>query len=471
MPFPRPVLLTLGLYPIVVYAWLHAWDRDPLYLATFDDIFRIQHAWEAANGALFPTELWPPLPFWIAALPLRLWPDGRVVPQLLGVLASTGALAGLAGIASSLGLSVPAVCAAVLLAGCLPWFLYLAPSALAEPYAHAFLLFALWNVLRVERGEARLTHAALGIAAAGMCRYEAWTAALLFSAWAWRRGARPPALLVWAFPAAWMALQLAWTGNPVEFGAEAVRALRTDFGPFGWFVLLPEDLWSTLGPVAALALGGATLLRGTPGARTVAFAGGVYFAAILLAFSTGLVGVHNTPRHLVLPTMLLALPAAALIDRVRGISTLAAAGVFVAALQVELLTESTPPDGVDNHVAVLGHRIRSMRAAREIPSGGTLLIEASPMDCFSLRIASGDLSLGLFDRDATRVPTDRKLTRAEEAENPSVFEMPRPRLEAWLREKRVGAILAHDPDHANLAASFGRRVDFQGGWVLVQVKP
>ena len=86
-------------HPLALWAYLGRWHRTSLYLASYDDPFRVKHAWEAAHGALFPAELWPPLPFWLTGAVLRFWPDGHLVPGLCGEAMTVLGLAALGDLA------------------------------------------------------------------------------------------------------------------------------------------------------------------------------------------------------------------------------------------------------------------------------------------------------------------------------------------------------------------------------------
>lgn len=454
----RLPLLAAACHPLVVWAFLTRWGRTNLYIATYDDFFRVQHAWESAHGAVFPAELWPPLPFWITGAVLRVWPDGRLVPGLCAEAFTVVGLAALGLAAMELGLSAFAAAASVVFAGMLPWVLNLAPSALAEPFANGLLLVGL------AAGVSRRPRLAIVAAAlAGMCRYEVWVVAPVLFVFGWvarwpRRWLGVPLV----FPVVWLVLEWAWTGNPFFFGAEAQTGMEVDH-PTGWLGAIPGDVTAAVGPLFLFALAGLSVLPAR--AWPVVSAGLLYLVVLIVADMLGFAGLHNVPRTFVLPAMLLAIPAAALVDRVPGRLRVGALALVLAIAAGEWRAQTEPPQAFDPELARLGDRLRSV--LRELPAGERVLIEAIPMEAHGLAIAGGDLSRVVNDRDLAGIPLDREETADEARANPSVLDRSLPELSGSLRTLHVRAVLARSPSRVAKLVSLGKRDASRGGWTLV----
>ena len=67
-----------------------------LFAITADDFARALLGWKVTQGAVIPSDLWPPLQFWLVALGMWLYPHIVWVPLLINLGAATAALLGLA---------------------------------------------------------------------------------------------------------------------------------------------------------------------------------------------------------------------------------------------------------------------------------------------------------------------------------------------------------------------------------------
>lgn len=280
------------LVPALVAAWLVAcalWSHhvSPAgYLASFDDVWRLVHANEASHGALAPSDVWPPLQFWIFGAALRAWPDATVVPRALGLLASAGTLLAVDRLAGAMGLGRPGRIAAVVGLGTLPAFVWIAPSALVEPLSLCATVLALLGTFRwwVEGRREGLVRAFVALAVAGALRFEAWglllalaTAAALAPRTGRSAGRWLPLFAAGlVFPMGWCAWQGLRHGDPIHFvafiraffegdhaGEDPVTRLAAPWVGV-WTVAWPVALAAGLGFVGSAHLRGRALVFGVP---------------------------------------------------------------------------------------------------------------------------------------------------------------------------------------------------------------
>jgi len=212
------MLLVSGMvlaFPVAVFLWRRSLHTI-FFALSADDFGRTFCAWQVTQGNPLPSDLWPPLQFWIEAVALRLYPTLLSVPYLVNLAASTVALLCLALLAREMGLRGTGLALTVILAATMPWFIWLSVSGLAEPLFILFLALAYLGIVRWYKsaGELGLWMAALGLLAAAMLRFESWGHSAVFSLgvmWRWWhiRGRRPhkwllAALIPWISPAAWL---------------------------------------------------------------------------------------------------------------------------------------------------------------------------------------------------------------------------------------------------------------------------
>lgn len=459
-------------WSVLVYAWSCLAAPDG-YLLSFDDIWRLVHAHEASRGALTPSDVWPPLPFWVVGLFLRLGFSSTFAPQVIGILISAATLVQFWRLAEELGLAGAGRVATVLTLAVLPGWLWLAPSALVETWTLLALLIALRAVRSwwVDGRSDLLIHAFGALGVAGVIRYEAWGWALGLvmvvrlaadqgrAVGNWQRGAA----VVATFPAVWCAYQFAATGSPFTFGSFALEFLAEDHpdaGPLARLAVGTEALSELVAPIWLAGALGWTLGTRLRGGMVVLIAVLVLTVMQLVAHGLGFAGLHNVWRHYLPLAVGFALGVGMLIDRVSRLG----AGVSWAALalvvQVEFLHYAWPDSGYSDAVGRVAHHVR--RLHREL--GGNILIEGVGYDSRVLQILTGDMDAAVFDRLIWLVPLDRPMTDAERAQNRSILERPYADVEASIRRDNVRVIAVFTDSAYKAARAFGS-VEYTAGTV------
>jgi hypothetical protein len=209
----------------------------------------------------------------------------------------------------------PAVAAVVFTGSSFAFLLYAARAYLDVP----FLALVLWAAAREAERPVRGAVAPAGrgvaglLAVAGLLRPEAWVLAGGYWLWAGRRRLDLLALAV-AAPAAWCAVDLALTGDPL-FSVTSTSALAEELGRErgigkvpGAFVAFLAD--TARPPVFAAALLGAALAwreRGRLRALHVPVA--LFGAGAVTFVGTGVLGLSILPRYLTVPAVALCLLA------------------------------------------------------------------------------------------------------------------------------------------------------------------
>lgn len=321
-----PVLL--GLATALGWGLWRLGHPELVFGVSTDDHARILAAWAIRHGTLAPGDVWAPLPTLVTGLALMIAPFPHVVPGLVNLAWSALAVGVAARHARTAAGSV--VTAATL--ALVPWFGWLANSALAEPPALAFLAMVATARPPTRSGAWPMVFAA---ALAGACRYEAWALVALLPLHLWRLpgstgtlGAQLLTLLT--FPLGWIVWHGVANGAPLGFVVDTldtVREVDPDAPTLGRALLEIGDL---LGPVAVLAALAAARLP--PLLLAVE-------AAILVAQAFGATGVHTGARHHLPLLLAVALAAGAWADTL-GRRVLA----VPAALFVSLLPRvDTPP--------------------------------------------------------------------------------------------------------------------------------
>jgi hypothetical protein len=84
-PGNLPLVFTIAAFPTLVFAWRRSLDTI-FFAISADDLHRTLYAWEVTQGRLIPSDLWPPLQFWIEALALVLYPRILCVPYLVNTI-------------------------------------------------------------------------------------------------------------------------------------------------------------------------------------------------------------------------------------------------------------------------------------------------------------------------------------------------------------------------------------------------
>ncbi len=491
-----PLVVVLAVWLGALLAW-RSWLGRPLYALSHDDVLRIALAAAVAPDNLLPSDLWPPLQAWLTALALQIAPDVRTTPGAVNVLCAVATLVGTYVLAGRIGLEGRGRLLAVALLATLPWWNLLALSALAEPMATCAFVWALVGLVDAARGEVRGAWLAAAAAAlGGMVRYEAWGVGLLVGVTTlpvsrrWlslppldgpRRSWLGPALLPWAFPAAWMALEWRWNGDPLYFANVARENLVGDAGTAALPAHAPLDLLVAVGPVLLLA--GLALMRARrtgpvePGLRVLLLVSVLGVLAQMAAQMLALAGTHNTPRHYVAWAPGLAVLAAwgcAMVAERRGRW---AAGLVVAVpviLGFALVREV--PDAVEAPVAQVASRIAAVRAGGTLGAHDRVMIEAAPWECFALQVALADVRPGQaegldaveWDRDPFAALGAQE-TLADRMEHPSRLAQAEDALREDLSRARVGLLVTATPRGASLAERVATPAGGAGAWRIWRV--
>lgn len=127
-------------FPVLLLAWRKSLDI-PFFAVSGDDLHRVLYSWEVSQGNLLPSDLWPPLQFWIQAVVLRMYPHILTVPTLVNVAASTATLACLLLLGRTLGLNNRGLLFQATITTAMPWYVWLSLSGLGEPLFFSSLLW------------------------------------------------------------------------------------------------------------------------------------------------------------------------------------------------------------------------------------------------------------------------------------------------------------------------------------------
>ena len=414
------------------------------YLLTFDDVWRLIHANESRHGAIAPSEVWPPLQFWVLGAVLHLIDNAALASKIINLTVTAGAIVQVGRLAAETGGGRIGRTAAALSFGTLPFVLWVAPSALVEPWTLLAGIYALRRARSwwIDGDPAALRHAFLALGVGAMTRYEAWGWLVLLmvaSHVAPRRGRvsdgwQASAMLACLFPLAWCAAQFAWSGNPFNFGVFAHDFLVEDHPGQGFAGRTTEAVVAMFEVGLPLAVAGlAGSFAASPGLRLVWVA--ALGAAVLQvgAHAGGLAGLHNVWRHHLHLAVPLALGAGVLVERAAALGRPAALGVLGLVLHVQVLHLEWPPVAYEDDLQAVALHLRPMREDID----GTVLIEAIGYESRVLQILLGDMDDARFDRLINLVPLDRPMTDEERTSNHSLLDLPYKDLAATLQRERV----------------------------------
>jgi len=454
----RIVLLAAGLAAVrlLLHLALRAAHGGFTFLLSPTEIERTRLALEfAARPSFAPLGVvyWLPLQFWLEGGLLRLWPDALAVPFAVNTAASLLTVAGVVLWTAELAGEGAALAAGlgVLFSG---MGLVLGIGGTADPLAHAALVWALFFWARFERTErpaaawASAACLALGCAA----RYEAWLVAAALTAAAAldrRRAARTPLAAAWLFPAAWAAYNAATAGAPWAFATQTLGAEIRDLSLPRWELslsFLSDFLYEVPPWLIGLTLAGAVAQRRPPRSYWLVL-------GAVAAFFVGLhpLGMFQVDEHHWL-LYLLALPAAgaALAGWLSGLpaarrraAAAGAAAVFAAAQAVLLFVAERYYESRIAPLSSVYARWRSLRREGAVAAADAVLVELPEgprRGVQEYRLWQLEPGLrGIFDREFRLSPDGFRL---DPAGNPSALDRPRAELGAWLKEKRVRAVVA-----------------------------
>jgi len=446
--------------PIAFWLWRRSLDTS-FFAVSGDDFQRTFYAWQVTQGWLVPSDLWPPLQFWIEALAMLVYPHTLVVPMLVNLAASTGALAALLLLGRALGIGRAAALLQLVLIATLPWFVWLSLSALAEPLFFCGIVLAYLGVARWRAAgrERWLWLAAIGLLAAGMLRFDGWGHSLVFSlgvGWLCWRAPRPrpwrwlaAAALPWLCPLIWLAYQYVGYGNLFHFSKVTQNYYLVTFGrlPLAQRLLWqPSDLWAVAGMTLPLALIGLWLIRQRPGVVLLTLMWLASFALLIQSTWSHTI-TQNNPQRLVVIHALLLTPGVAL-----ALQALFRRGILGAALALALsLALIAPrisaipsyPNGLANDSMLVGRHLTSLREQATLQPGDKVMIEVLFWDYVILRILADDPGAVVYDRPPILVLKPGGEHTLDDQKNPSLLALPPEQLRAELKRRGVRVVVAY----------------------------
>lgn len=429
---------------LVLAAWICfavVWRAD-LDVAWFtlsaDDIFRTEHAIQVANGEILPSDLWPPLPFWLAGTLVRVGLSALTAPSVVNLGATTLSLLFAADTARILLPNRLAPTFTVMLAGTLPWTLWLAWSSMSEPVAMAAHLAVIRGLAewRTNRGVVLVVG---GLCLGGLTRYESWGDFVVVLALAWF--VRSQVRWRWAFvplmfPVFWLLLQWSWLGNPVNFAAAARSdAMGEQEAAAGWVAgsTALRQLWQAGDIVIPLGILGWWGVRTRASVRAPMVFG---CTSLLLQLGVAVVGFGEPmPRHYVGHAAFLAIGAAGAAGTVRGsLSIVAVTALTLGRMAMFLL--HPPPLYVTRELQAAVAQL-AMVAPNERRN---LLVEFEDFSSLAVPLLLPSRTV-IWDRE----PVSDAYGGEDLSAGSSVLLLPRSELFPWLKRERVGSILTVTP--------------------------
>jgi hypothetical protein len=454
------ILLVLLAFPVLLYLWRRSLNT-PFFALSGDDFHRTLYAWEATQGRWLPSDLWPPLQFWLEALVLQVYPNLLAVPALINICAATGALACLALLARTLTLDRRFTLVALLLAASIPWFVWLSLSGLPEPLFFCGVLLGFLGVARWrQHGQERwLWLAAAGLLAAGMVRFDAWGDSVVFTlavAWLCWRSARPrpwrwlaAAALPWLFPLFWLGYQYSLHGSPFYFLSVTRNYFLAIYG--AWPTLTerllwqPRDLLMIGGPIVPLGFAGVWLARRQPAVGLLAL---MWLASLGLLIQTTLsyTITNNNPVRLIIihvvlltPFAVLALQRLATYGWTPSIVVLVLTAVLVAGRVAAI---PAYPNALADDVRDVGSHIGELRSQGLLQPGDSILVEVRFWEYLLIQLLSGDPAAAIFDRRPQMVIRDGQRL-LDDVANPSLLASPPEQLRAALDQRSIRIVVTY----------------------------
>lgn len=473
------LVFLVAMFPVVLVWWRYSLDT-PFFALSADDLQRTLHAWEVTQGQIIPSDLWPPLQFWLEAVVLTIYPNLLVAPLVVNVTASMGALISLLLLGYTLGLRNSALFIQFLLIVSLPWYLWLSLSGLAEPIFFfcitlAYLGIAQWLIRDRQWG---VWIAAISLLAAGMIRFDSWGYSAVFSValcWYWWRAPRPQphtwliaAGVPWIFPAFWMGYHYTKYGDPFYFSA-IVRdyILSTqEIAPLTSRLLLqPQDLWAVAGVTLPIGLIGLWFLRHKKSVILLTLMALGAFAMLMISTLTHATASHNTARLIVIYALFLTPCAAFALHRL-GVHNRLYASVVVGLLLVigvpRLMQVPNYPNGISNDTAEVSKHIAMLRATDQIQSDNYIMVEVVFWDYILLRTLTNTPDSIIFDREPDLVVTPDRRYTLDDVANPSLLHTPAPQLYDQLKQQDVHVVVAYSETAVSHLESIAQKT-FQNG--------
>jgi hypothetical protein len=421
----------------------------------------------AAHPSFAPLGIltWLPLQFWADGFLLRFWNDALAVPFAVNTAASIMTVAGvvlwtaeLAGEGAAL-----AAGAAALVSGT---GIVLGIGGSSDPLLHASLVWALFFWARFEKsgGVSQAWLCALSLALGSAARYEAWLVAAALTAAAVldrRRAALAPLAAAWLFPAVWAAYNGAVAGEPWAFLALTVGAEIRDLSQPRWWLSMSflSAAFDVVPPwLLALALGASSSRgRGLPRSYWLSIG-----AVALFFVGAHPFGMFEVDEHM-WTIYLLALPAAgaAVASWLSGLASprrgaAAALALLIAAESVQFFHYHRAYTTHFGPVGSVYMRLRSLRREEALDESDAILVELPEgrrqnLNQYRLwRLEPG--MRGVYDRNLALFQGDE----LDPSGNDSALGLPRPKLAAWLKVRRVRVVVAYQHDAALAALGWTR---------------
>lgn len=467
--------------------------RDCRYFFTLsaDDVarYRIALIW-AENASFFPDPTWPPLPFWLGGLMIRLFSFGSSAMCILSIAASLLSIP-LLGLLC-LGLLPPsntsqrqtqgfpvAITLAVFVL--YPQWIWLGTCMLAESlYSLLMLLSITFFILAVERKTTRFAYAALIAAVlASMTRLEGIAlAGLVFALLAWRlRSHRSKTYwivfliigvaLTAFFPIVWVMGHSGGAGT-LDFLSTLKGGFTSkyDYNPLSMPIQLFRMYLSVFPVILFLILVGfsgvwherkRTGMRDLLVYQTILIGG--YFLAQCAAAMLGMMPTHSFWR-LTFPLCVVLLPYLGSAFEFLGRFLPPRLQIAPALLCVFYFfpTFATPPLFVTPALYQSGIDIKEVKAGQSQP--GKILIEAIGWEWLPLAVLGQGAYFDrvLFDQD----PDNPQATNL----NPPIFNLPLDALRTFLESHQVTLAVANTPEAKQQMMALGWKTERAGRYAV-----
>jgi hypothetical protein len=453
-------LASIAIFPLLLVVWRRSLPVT-FFAVSADDFHRTLYAWEVTQGHWLPSDLWPPLQFWLEASVLQVYPHLLAVPYLVNLVAATGTLVCLMLLGRALGLDRLGAALQLIAAATLSWFIWLSLSGLAEPIyflciALTYLGCARW---RASGGEAWLWVAAFGLLLAGMVRFDGWGHGLVFSlvvAWLWWRAPAPrphlrlvAAAIPWVFPIAWLLYQYATHGKPFYFSDMTRGYFLATHGPAAlserllWQV---RDLWHVAGITIPVSLIGLWLMRRRPGVVMLTLMWLGSFALLVQSTLNYTITMNNPVRLVVVHALLLSPGVGLAFQQLarRGWGAALAVAALLAAVVLPRVGElPNYPNGLAPDVMAVGQQIDRLRSEGRLRADEHIVVEVIFWDYIPLHVITNDPAAVEYDRAPTLVLKPNGEHTLDDQKNPSLLALPPAALRAELERRNVRLLVAY----------------------------
>lgn len=458
--------LISGVFVIGLVLW-RIYSPVPLLVISADDLARAIHGWDVTQGKLVPSDLWPPLQFWLQA---ALAPLGLGIlwnALLVNVVASGMTLFVLLLLGREIGLELPGMVFLIGLVVSLPWFVWLSVSGMSEPLFFLGVVMGFYGTIRWHRQNQAwaLWLAAGGLLMANLVRFDAWAYTLAFAlVMLWCR-IRPQLkhphqwYIVAGVPVSiiviWLAYMYAKYQNPLFF-ANVTRdyylALHPD--PIQRLSLLdrvlaqPRDLIRFASLTLVLTLFGVWLQRHKNGTWAVAvmWVAGLF---LLMRSTINYTITMNNPERLVIILVILLTPWSALALQAfwhKRAGKLVVVGCLLFIIVPRLMVMpyapniwTVAPDGIR-----IRQHLNELRQARVILPEDKIMIEVVFWDFVLLHAMTEAPAAVIYDRAPNLIISPDGERTLDDVSNPSVFAKEPDRLAKELQYQNVRVLIVAD---------------------------